>query len=76
MQMLDGKPKQSGFDGQQGQPYQKQQHAPQQQGGYSNQGQQQQQAPRVNPQEPSINFDDDIPFAPIGLQYPALLNCM
>jgi len=32
----------------------------QQQGGYSNQGQQ--QAPKVNPQEPSIDFDDDIPF--------------
>ncbi|MFW8589858.1 single-stranded DNA-binding protein [Glaciecola sp. 2405UD65-10] len=26
--------------------------------------------------EPNIDFDDDIPFAPIGLQYPALLNCM
>ena len=82
MQMLDGKPKQNGFDGQQGQPYQKQQHqqssyqqqAPQQQGGYSQQNQQ--QAPKINPQEPSIDFDDDIPFAPIGLQYPALLNCM
>ncbi len=31
-----------------------QQQAPQQQG--------QQQAPKVNPQEPSIDFDDDIPF--------------
>ncbi len=79
MQMLDGKPKQGGFDGQQGHPYQKQQHqqnsyqqqVPQQQGGYT-----QQQAPKVNPQEPSIDFDEDIPFAPIGLQYPALLNCM
>ena len=42
---------------------------PQQQGGYAPQGQQQggfsgqpQQAPKVNPQEPSIDFDDDIPF--------------
>ena len=38
----------------------------QQQGGFSQapqQGQQQsQQAPKVNPQEPSIDFDDDIPF--------------
>ncbi|WP_404851437.1 single-stranded DNA-binding protein [Colwellia sp. RSH04] len=41
-----------------------------QQGGGFNQGQQQggfapqqpQQAPKVNPQEPSIDFDDDIPF--------------
>ena len=38
-----------------------QQQAPAQQGGFSNQGQQQ-QAPKVNPQEPSIDFDDDIPF--------------
>jgi len=44
----------------------------QQQGGFSQQGQQQggfqqnqqsqQQAPKVNPQEPTIDFDDDIPF--------------
>jgi len=26
--------------------------------------------------EPDFDFDDDIPFAPIGLQYPKLLNCM
>lgn len=26
--------------------------------------------------EPPASFDDDIPFAPIGLQHPALLNCM
>lgn len=25
--------------------------------------------------EPGMEFDDDIPFAPVGLQYPALLNC-
>ena len=59
---------QGGFSGQ------NQQHAPQQQGGYNqqasqpqggfaNQGQQQNQsAPKVNPQEPTIDFDDDIPF--------------
>ena len=29
-----------------------------------------------NPMEPGIDFDDDIPFAPIGLQYPALLMCI
>lgn len=28
------------------------------------------------PMEPAMDFDDDIPFAPIGLQYPALLLCM
>jgi single-strand DNA-binding protein len=39
------------------------QQAPQQQGGFANQGQQQKQsAPNVNPQEPTIDFDDDIPF--------------
>ncbi len=57
------KPAQQGGFSSQGQ-------APQQQGGYAAQGQQQggfsqqqpQQAPKVNPQEPSIDFDDDIPF--------------
>ena len=39
-----------------------QQQAPQQQGGFAPQQQSQQQAPKVNPQEPSIDFDDDIPF--------------
>ncbi len=29
-----------------------------------------------SPMEPPIDFDDDIPFAPIGLQYPNLLNCI
>ena len=42
-----------------------QQQSSQQQGGFSSQAPQQQQAqqaPKVNPQEPSIDFDDDIPF--------------
>jgi len=47
-----------------------QQQAPQQQGGFQGQQQgggfqqqnNQQPAPKVNPQEPSIDFDDDIPF--------------
>jgi len=42
-----------------------QQQAPQQQGGFQQGGynqQNQQQAPKVNPQEPTIDFDDDIPF--------------
>ena len=54
MQMLDSKPQQQG--GQQQTGYQGQQSTPQQQGGFR------QQAPKVNPQEPSIDFDDDIPF--------------
>ncbi|MEW6984119.1 single-stranded DNA-binding protein [Colwelliaceae bacterium 6471] len=37
-----------------------QQQAPAQQGGYQQQSPQ--QAPKVNPQEPTIDFDDDIPF--------------
>jgi len=41
-----------------------QQQGQQQGGGFAQQGQQksQQQAPKVNPQEPTIDFDDDIPF--------------
>ena len=41
-----------------------QQQAPAQQGGFQQQQQQQATAfnPRVNPQEPTIDFDDDIPF--------------
>ena len=35
--------------------------APQQQGGFGQQAPQQQSA-KVNPQEPTIDFDDDIPF--------------
>jgi single-strand DNA-binding protein len=59
---------QGGFSGQNQQQAPQQQggysqQAPQQQGGFSNQGQQQKQsAPKVNPQEPTIDFDDDIPF--------------
>jgi len=42
---------------------------------YMNGGQQQGTA--GNPMGPGNDFyDDDIPFAPIGLQYPALLMCM
>ena len=63
-----------------------QQQAPQNNGGYQQQGQQQapqqqgfqqQQAPKVNPQEPTIDFHDDIPFAPIGLMHPnSALYCI
>lgn len=64
MQMLGGR--QQGNNQQQGQPQQRQQ------------GQPSQQQPPQQPQysEPPMDFDDDIPFAPIGLQYPALLNCI
>ena len=48
-----------GFQQQQA-PQQQQGGFQQQQGGFQQQGQQ--QAPKVNPQEPSIDFDDDIPF--------------
>lgn len=69
---------------------QPQQQAPQQQsqGGFNpqapNQGfakpiqkQPQQQTPKVNPQEPSIDFDDDLPFAPVGLMHNNLfIHCI
>lgn len=61
---------------------QRQQRAPQQnnqhQGGVSNNQYMSggQQGGPSNPMSPPIDFDDDIPFAPIGLQYPALLMCM
>ena len=41
---------------------------------------QQQQRPQQSQQQqyanPPMDFDDDVPFAPIGLQYRALLNAM
>ena len=40
----------------------------------SSQPQQPQQPPQYN--EPPMDFDDDIPFATLGLQYPMLLHCM
>ena len=54
---------QGGFSSQQQAPQQQGgfQQQGQQQGGFQQQGQQNQQA-KVNPQEPSIDFDDDIPF--------------
>ena len=51
----------------------------QQQGGFQPQGGGQYHSNNGGQQsglEPPIDFDDDIPFAPIGLQYPAILNCM
>jgi len=58
-------PQQQGGFQQQSAPQQQggfqQQSAPQQQGGFGQQAPQQQSA-KVNPQEPTIDFDDDIPF--------------
>lgn len=58
--------------------------APEQQGGQSQQGWGQPQQPeqqtqqRAQPQynEPPMDFDDDIPFAPVALQYKKLLHAM
>ncbi|EGQ9764574.1 single-stranded DNA-binding protein [Vibrio alginolyticus] len=47
----------------------------QQQGGWG-QPQQPQQPPQQQYSEPPMDFDDNIPFAPIGLQFPAILHCM
>ena len=67
MKMLGGK-----SDNQGGQAPQ-QQH--QQQGGWGQP--QQQQAPQQQYNEPPMDFDDDIPFAPIGLMYNnALIHCI
>ena len=62
-----------------GQPQQPQQ--PQQRPQQQRAQQQQYNAPQQQPQppqynEPPMDFDDDIPFAPIGLQFPALVHCM
>jgi single-strand DNA-binding protein len=55
-------PQQQGQQGQQG-GYQQQQQQQYQGHGRDDQGfAKQQQAPKVNPQEPGIDFDDDIPF--------------
>ena len=48
---------------------------PQQAQGSQKYGQGGPQAPQQAPQG-GMNFDDDIPFAPIGLQHRALLSCI
>ncbi len=63
MQMLGGKRDQSW--GQPSQPQQHESHYP------SNN-----EPNNSQYNEPPMDFDDDIPFAPIGLQYPALLLCI
>jgi len=70
---------QQGYQNQQNPTYQQavQAQAPRDAQGFTaKQGGFQQQVPKVNPQEPVIDFNDDIPFAPIGLQYRSILNCM
>ena len=76
-------PQQKGGQGQQQQGgYQQSQQAPQQQqqqGGYRQPPQQQQQQQQAQPQynEPPMDFDDDIPFAPIGLMHNNnLMHCI
>jgi single-strand DNA-binding protein len=63
MQMLGGRPQNTG------QPAPAQ--GSQQQGGW-----QQRQPNPTGASEPPPDYDDDIPFAPIGLQHPALLLTM
>ncbi|MFM2589427.1 single-stranded DNA-binding protein [Vibrio sp. TBV020] len=65
--MGQSQPQQSGW----GQPQQPMQHQPAQQ---QPQSQPQQAQPQYN--EPPMDFDDDIPFAPLGLQHPSLMNCV
>ena len=67
MQLLGGKPQ-----GQQGQQAGTQQQRQQSQQQWANP--QQQRQPAYN--EPSMDFSDDIPFAPIGLQFGGLHNCI
>lgn len=82
-QQAYNKPQQQGGFSQQSPHQQKQggfsQQAPGQQS-YNRQQQQggfQQQAPKVSPQEPAGDWDDDIPFAPIGLMHNnTLIHCL
>ena len=77
MQMIGSAPQAQGQQPQQG--YQQQPQQRQQQNGYAQasggmQRPQQQRQPVYN--EPPMDFDDDIPFAPVGLQHRSILNCM
>lgn len=71
LQMLDGRGDNQS-NGSQGQKPQQQRPA-QQSGGY----QSNKPAPRPQaPEQPPMDFDDDIPFAPIGLSNKRLLHCI
>lgn len=62
---------------QQAQGYQQQQQRPQQNSyAQANGGMQRPQQQMQQPQGGYQDFDDTIPFAPIGLQYRSILNCM
>jgi single-strand DNA-binding protein len=89
MQMLGGKPEGQQHRQQQNsqpsrpqgnQPSQSQGHQSRPQGGYAaasgGSHQRQQSAPPPVYNEPPMDFSDDIPFAPLGLQYPALMSCV
>ena len=80
MQMIGSAPQSQGQQPQQG--YQQQPQQRPQQNGYAQasggmqrpQQPQQQRQPVYN--EPPMDFDSDIPFAPVGLQHRSILNCM
>lgn len=74
MQMLGGKSESQAAGASQGQ--QQRPPAQQNQGYQSQQYQKPVQGQPAPMAEPDFNFDDEIPFAPIGLQYRALLNCI
>ena len=79
MQMLGGKPQGQGQQATaQGNQQQSQKQAvpPQSAPQQGNWQQQQRQPAPPNYNEPPADFDDDIPFAPIGLQYRALWSAM
>lgn len=73
MQMIGSAPQSQGQQQQTQQPQQRQQ-----QNGYA-QASGGMQRPQQQPQQPQggyQDFDQDIPFAPIGLQHRSILNCM
>lgn len=72
MQLLGGKPQ--GQQGQHPQQPRQQQNGYAQASGGMQRPQQQMQQPVYN--EPNYDFDDEIPFAPIGLQFGGLHNCI
>lgn len=72
MQMIGNAPQAQGQQHQQG--YQQQQQRPQQNSYAQASGGM--QRPQQQPQGGYQEFDDTIPFAPIGLQYRSILNCM
>jgi single-strand DNA-binding protein len=84
LQMLDGRqqggqPQSNSQSGYPSQTYGSNQQQPQQSGlgtRMPNQSQQRAAAPVQQASNPPPDFDDDIPFAPIGKQYRALLYCI